>query len=110
MTSTFDSIKTGEVVGSTTRKRLPTVDSALIKIKAYASNSGKVYIGGADVGLKNNSDDADNNESIKGGFELSAGEETGWMPMSNLNFLYQICSTQGDGFCYMILRYLPPTL
>lgn len=110
MISTLDAIKTGEVIGSASRKQLPNVPAALIKIKAYASNNGKVYIGGSDVGVKNNSDDADNNETVKGGFELSASEETGWMLMSNLNCLYQICPTNGDGFCYMVLRYLPPTL
>ena len=38
------------------------------------------------------------------GMELAAGQETGWIPVGNLNELYIICDNAGDDILYMVAR------
>jgi len=93
----LSSVVTGERQGSATAVQLPTVAGSLINIKAVGSNAGNVYIGAAGVTVVNGTTD------VTSGFELDAGEETGWMPLDNLNLLYMICDNAGDDIVYMVL-------
>jgi hypothetical protein len=90
-------VTTGERQGSATAVQLPTVAGSLVNIKALGSNSGNVYIGAAGVTIPNGTTD------VTSGLELDAGEETGWMPLDNLNRLYMICDNAGDDIVYMVL-------
>lgn len=76
---------------------MPDVPSNLIKIKALASNAGNIYLGGAGVTV------VDGTTDITSGFELLPGDETGWLPISNLNKLYIICNNAGDDLTYLAL-------
>jgi len=93
----MDTIKTGEISGSKTATQLPTVPCNLVKIKAMAGNSGKMYIGGAGVTAPDGTTDTTT------GFELSAGEETGWLPVSNLADFYFIGQYDSDKLTYLAL-------
>lgn len=93
----FASIATGEVAGNTAATQMPTVTSKLIKIKAHADNAGKVYIGAAGVTAANGATDTTT------GYQLSAKDETPWLPLSNLNMLYRICDNAGDDVTYIVL-------
>jgi hypothetical protein len=90
-------IKSGEVAGSATAAQLPTVSCGLVNIKAVSSNAGNVYIGGAGVTK------VDGTTDVTTGIELSAGQETGFLPASNLNTFYYICDNAGDDITYLAI-------
>jgi hypothetical protein len=88
-------IACGELAGATSATQLPNVACRLVKLKALATNTGKVYLGGAGVTK------ADGATDTTTGLQLSAGEETGWIPIDNLSRLFRICDGAGDGLTYL---------
>lgn len=92
------SIKVGEVAGSATVSRFPSVKSKLVMFKAAKSNAGNVYIGVANVTKLEGTTDT------TGGWELGAGESTSWIPVANLDVFYRICDNAGDDVVYMIVN------
>jgi hypothetical protein len=86
---------TGELQGSATALQLPNVPCSRVRIKARSDNAGSVYIGAAGVTLPNGTTDTTT------GFELDAGDDTGWMPCDNLNIFYRICDNVGDDLTYL---------
>lgn len=97
MANFFNSIITGEVQGGTTVAQMPNVSCAKIKIRALASNSGNVYIGVAGATKPDGVTDTTS------GFELDAGQDTGWLEIDNLNKLYMITDNNGDDVVYIAL-------
>jgi hypothetical protein len=93
----LDIVITGERQGSASAAQLPNVAGSLINVKAVRSNAGNVYVGVTGVTVVNGTTD------VTSGFELDAGEETGWLPLTNLNLLYIICDNAGDDITYMVL-------
>ena len=87
----------GERAGSATAVQLPSVAGSMILIKALASNAGNVYLGGAGVTKANGTTDTTT------GIELTPGDMTPWLPLSNLDNLYIICDNAGDDITYMVL-------
>lgn len=94
----FNGFSTGEVAGAASATQFPALACQAVKLKAEASNAGKVYIGGAGVTIPDGSSD------VTSGWELAAGAETGWLPISNMNLLYRICENAGDDVVYMALE------
>tara|TARA_R110000765_G_scaffold77622_3_gene152515 strand:- start:976 stop:1287 length:312 start_codon:yes stop_codon:yes gene_type:complete len=88
----------GEHAGSTSADQLPDITAKAVNIKAVLGNSGNVYVGFSGVTVVDGSTD------VTSGWELDAGEETGWLPVGNLNELYIICDNAGDDIVYMIAR------
>lgn len=69
--------------------QLKTTSKHLIKgvlIKSLAANTGKIYIGGADVSTGN-------------GYELSAGQSVLW-PEADIVNVYAISDTASQGLCF----------
>lgn len=95
---TYSTIATGELQGSATALQLPGVACKLAKLKARSDNAGSVFIGIAGVTKPDGTTDTTT------GFELAAGEETGWIPVSNLDLLYRICDNAGDDLTYLVLK------
>lgn len=95
---TNSGIATGEVQGSATAAVFPTVTAKMVMFKAVKGNAGNVYIGIAGVTV------VDGTTDTTSGFELGAGETTGWIPASNLNLFYRICDNAGDDVVYMVLQ------
>lgn len=91
-------IACGERQGSATAVQLPDVSCKLVNIKAVASNTGKVYLGGSGVTKPDGTTDTST------GFELAAGAETGWIPIDNLNNFYIICDNATDDIVYLALN------
>jgi len=91
-------VASGELAGSVTAVQMPNVACRLVKFKAAVTNNGNVYIGGAGVTVVNGVTD------ITSGLELDAGEETGWLPVGNLNVFYRITDGAGDDLTYLCLR------
>lgn len=87
---------TGELAGSATAVQMPDIACRYVKFKAEASNAGKVYIGtSSSASVANGSTDTTT------GYELSAGEETPIMFVTNLNKFWRICDNAGDDLTYM---------
>ena len=93
----YTTVACGELAGSATAVQMPTVACKLVRFKARADNAGRVYIGGSGVTKPDNATDTTT------GFELSAGEETGWLPTSNLDVFFRICDNAGDDATYLAL-------
>lgn len=93
----YTTVKSGELAGSATALVMPTVACKLVKFKAVNSNAGNVYIGASGVTV------VDGTTDTTSGFELDAGEETGWLPVDNLNRFYRICDNAGDDLTYLAL-------
>lgn len=87
---------TGELQGSATAVQGPNVAARFVRYKAVADNAGSVYLGLAGVTVPDGTTDATS------GFELAAGDETGWIPCTNLNTHYRICANAGDDLVYMV--------
>jgi hypothetical protein len=94
----LDKLVTGEIVGIVHATQLPDVPCSMAKLKAVSTNAGSVFIGG--IGVTKTV----GNNNFTTGFELKAGQETGWMPISNLNNFYRICDNAGDTLLFMVLR------
>ena len=93
----YASVASGELAGSAVAVQMPNVVCKLVKFKARSDNVGSVYIGGAAVTKPDGVTDTTT------GLQLSAGEETGWLPIDNLNRLYRICDNAGDDLTYLAL-------
>ena len=94
---TFDAVKCGEVAGSTSASQFPNITCRMVRFKAHADNAGKVYIGGSGVTK------VDGTTDTTTGYQLSAGEETPWFPVDNLNRFYRITDNAGDDVTYLAL-------
>lgn len=94
---TIATLKTGELAGSATAAQMPDVKCQMVRFKAESSNVGGVYIGGAGVTV------ADGTTDVTTGFALEPGDDTGWIPVDNLNKFYLICDNAGDDLTYMAL-------
>lgn len=95
--ATYSTVASGELAGNTNATQMPTVSCKLVKFKASYDNAGRVYIGGSGVTV------ADGSTDTTTGFQLSAGEETGWLPVANLNVFYRKCDNAGDDLTYLAL-------
>lgn len=94
----MDNIITGEIQGSVVSFPMPDIPCCVVKFKAVRSNSGNVYIGRSTVTLPDGISDKTT------GYELDAGEETDWLPISNLKLLSLICDNVGDDLTFIALR------
>lgn len=93
----MDTVASGELAGNTGATQLPDITSKMVRFKASAANTGKVYLGGAGVTK------AAGTTTTTAGLQLSAGEDTGWIPIDNLNRFYRICDNATDNLTYLAL-------
>jgi len=87
----------GELVGVVAATQLPALACSMVRFKARWNNTGFVYLGGAGVTK------ADGATDTTTGLMLGPGDDTGWIPISNLNLLYRICDAVADCLTYMAL-------
>ena len=95
---TFSSGANGELAGNTAATQMPTVACQLAKIKAHYDNAGRVYFGWSSAVTI-----VDGTTDTTSGLQLSAGEETGWIPVDNLNRFWRISDNAGDDLTYLCL-------
>ena len=93
----YDTVICGELVGTVAAVQMPGIACKMVKFKAQHENPSNVYIGGAGVTIVNGTTDTTS------GLELSAGEDTGWLTVSNLNVFYRICDSANDHLTYLAL-------
>ena len=94
----FDSPKTGEIALTSVSQQLPNISCYQVKFKARAINAVPVYIGPSGTTIGDGSTDATT------GFELSAKEETGFVPVRNLNEFYALASAGVGQLTYLALE------
>ena len=93
----YQNVIVGELAGSATAVQMPDRACSMVRFKAHADNAGKVYIGASGVTVANGSTDTTT------GLQLSAGDDTGWIPVDNLSRFYRICDNAGDDLTYLAL-------
>lgn len=96
-TQTYTGVASGELAGSATAVQMPNISCKMVKFKARYVNTGKVHIGGVGVTVPNGVTDTTS------GLSLNPGEESGWIPIDNLNRIYRICDSANDHLVYMAL-------
>ncbi len=87
----------GELQGVTSATLCPTLPCKLLKFKASNSNAGNVYIGKSGVTK------VDGTTDTTTGYRLEPGDDSGWLPVANLNKFYRICDNAGDALTYIAL-------
>ena len=89
---------TGNRACTTTAEQLPAHACRMVKLVAASANAGKVYVGFANtvVGTQG----ADNEVT---GIELSAGQDSGWIPVSDTSMIwvYGSAATQNVSFMWL---------
>lgn len=93
----LSTVATGEIEADSSAVQFASVAAKYVRIKARTTNAASVYIGLAGVTVP------DGETTTTCGFELAPGDDTGWIPISNLNLLYIIGSSDADGATYMVL-------
>lgn len=88
--------KHGELAGSATAAQGPDVQVSFVRFKAAFDNAGRVYLGASNGVTKK-----DGSTDVTTGYELSAGEETPWLPAENVNLFWYICDNAGDDLTYL---------
>lgn len=95
---TYATVTTGEFAPGVSAAQFPTITAKLVRIKARAANTGAVYVGDdASVTV------ADGTTDTTAGLQLAAGDDTGWIPVANLNKFYGIGAGASDSVTYMVL-------
>lgn len=96
---TYTVVRTGELVSSSIAARQATnVPCELVKIKAHPANTGYINIGwNAGVTV------TDGVEDTSTGFILGGGDDTGWIPIRNLNLLFYKGTVTGDKLTYIAM-------
>lgn len=97
--ATLLTVASGELQGTTSATQLPNIPAKMVRIKAAWDNAGRIFLGGA-AGTTL----PDNVTDITTGFELNPRDDTGWLPIDNLNRLWRICQNAGDKATYMVIR------
>lgn len=87
----------GELQGVTSATVCPTVTASFVRFKAQFDNVGSVYLGLTGVTR------ADGVTDTTTGLQLFAGDDTGWIPATNLNTFYRIADNAGDDLTFMVL-------
>lgn len=97
--TTYLTYRSGELAGNAAVvQRMPDLAAKLVKIKAEVDNAGNVYIGWSAAMTK-----ANGVTDTSTGYQLAGGDDTGWMPIANLDLLYYLCDNAGDDLVYMVL-------
>lgn len=90
----------GEIAGhASTAAAMPAITAKWVKFKADVDNAGNVYIGLAGVTVSAGS------TTTTGGWPLSKGQETDWMPVpgGSLANMYYISDNNGDDLSYVVM-------
>jgi hypothetical protein len=88
----------GEFASATlTSVVLPTVTAKFVRLKARSANAGSVYVGLTGVTK------GDGSVDTTSGLELAAGDDTGWVPATNLNTFFRAADNATDSILYWVL-------
>ena len=85
----FNNMVAGQLTpGDLNRHNGPDIPCETVYIKADPDNTGQIYIGG-------------NNVSATTGFQLGANDPVQYLPITNLNLLWYVCTVSTDRLHYL---------
>lgn len=93
----YNQIASGEIAGSGTAAQMPALVCDAVRFTGASSNTGSVFIGAAGVTKP------DGNTDTTTGIEVEPGDDTGWIPVGNMNVLYYICDNATDDLVFLAL-------
>lgn len=88
---------TGSIAGSATAAQMPNIPCRMVMFKAVSDNAGRVHIGKSGVTV------AAGTTTTTAGWQLTAREETPFLPCGNMNEFYYIGDNAGDDLVYLYL-------
>jgi hypothetical protein len=88
----------GAVMCGTVATQLPNIACKLVRFKARTANSGTVFMGTSGVTAAGTVTDTTS------GLPLVAGDDTGWIPIDNLNRLHIISGGSPNVITYLALN------
>jgi hypothetical protein len=88
---TYTAPAIAQVTSGTSSAQFSSVPCKFARFKALAVNTGKCYIGVA-TGVTTGT-----------GFELQAGDDTGWIPVDNISRFWHIADTASQKIAYLVL-------
>ena len=94
----FSAFACGEHVPTATATQLAAVPCLYVRFKAAAANTGKIYIGFSSAVTATNG-----TTDTTSGLELNAKEDTGFIPVKNLNVFWAIGTVASDSLTYWAL-------
>ena len=86
----FSHFAAGYIAVGTAAGQGPNIPCEMVFLGADADNDGQVYIGGSDV-------------SAVTGYQLDAGDATGWISIQNLNLIWVRGSSASQRLSYMLV-------
>ena len=86
--------------GKKIARRCPSLDIMMCTFKAAKANTGLIYLGGPGVIVPAAA------ETLVGGYEIEASQETPYYPIDNLNQVWHVHAVDADKL--HILAWLPP--
>lgn len=86
----------GEFLASGTLLQLPANECKLVRFKGKSTNSGSIYLGPSGVTAMAGA------SSTTAGFEIDAGDDTGWMTARDLSDFWVIGDNSADSISYLI--------
>jgi hypothetical protein len=89
---------TGEFAPSTSATVFPTLTAKLVRLKARTANAGNVWVGDA-----SDTTAGDGTTDVTSGFQLAPGDDSGWLPVANLNVFFGKGDNAADSVTYMVL-------
>ena len=94
----IQSFKTGALAGSVAAVRCNPLPCSYVNFLAPKSNTGEVYIGPdtsvtVEAGTTN----------YTAGWELQAGQQTGWLPVSDMSMFAYICDAAADDLLFFVI-------
>lgn len=96
-TGPYDVVDSGEFAPGVAAAQFPSIACRLVRLKARAANAGNVYVGPTAVTK------ADGATDTTTGIELQPGDDTGWLPVDNLDRFYGIGDNAADSVTYLTL-------
>ena len=90
----FDEFQNGVFAVGTAVVKLPNIKATMIRIKALSTNADSIYIA-----------DKSNSATLTtaNGYELEPGDDTGWMPIANLDRIELISGTAAQSIRYICI-------
>lgn len=94
----YTTVRTGELVAGLAVLRCPAIACDLVKFKAHPGNSGYIHLGW-NIGVTITDGTADTTT----GFILAAGDDSGWIPITDMSLLFYIGSAAAQKFTYLAI-------
>ncbi len=91
----FDEVLTGVETVGTSVTRLTSRPFTMVRFKAASANAASIFVAAATESAT---------LTVANGFEIEPGDDTGWIPIDNLNLLEAISASSNQKLQYMAVK------